>query len=190
MNVNRNLNAGSHGVLTASRLRAVGLGILLAATTVVPAQAAVDIAPVPLFTTSNVPGNLLLVPSVEWPTLNSVSSLGDYDPTKEYLGYFSATKCYQYSYSSSNEANRHFYPSSVTTDHTCSGSGEWSGNFLNWAATQTIDPFRMVLTGGYRVVDTPTETWLEKAHQDGQGGTGLYPNRRIPASGNNFLIRT
>jgi len=29
---------------------------------------------------------------------------------------------------------------------------------MNWAATQTIDPFRSVLTGGYRVKDTPTET--------------------------------
>ncbi len=31
---------------------------------------------------------------------------------------------------------------------------EWSGNYLNWAATQTIDPFRKALTGGYRVRDT------------------------------------
>src|SRR5690606_7815715 len=35
-----------------------------------------------------------------------------------------------------------------------------------------------------RVVDTATETWLEKARHDGQGGSGIYPNRRIPASGN------
>ena len=29
---------------------------------------------------------------------------------------------------------------------------EWSGNWLNWAATQTIDPFRKALTGGLRVL--------------------------------------
>src|SRR3546814_3416373 len=53
---------------------------------------------------------------------------------------------------------------------------EWSGNYLNWAATQTIDPFRLALTGGYRVRDTATETWLEKARHDRDA---LYPDRKI-----------
>src|SRR5690606_20208535 len=57
-----------------------------------------------------------------------------------------------------------------------------------WAATQTIDPFRRALTGGYRVLDTATETWLEKARHDGQGGTDIYPNRRIPASGSDRTL--
>ncbi len=42
-------------------------------------------------------------------------------------------------------------------------NGKWSGHYLNWAATQTIDPFRKALTGGYRAVDTTTQTILEKA---------------------------
>lgn len=184
MNTDHIRNAGRTGPGTRCRMHALAIGFALAVASVGPAQANVDIAKVPLFTTSNVPGNLLLVPSVEWPTINSVASLGDYDVDREYLGYFSATKCYQYSYSAT-AANRHFYPDGNTTDHTCTGAGQWSGNFLNWAATQTIDPFRMVLSGGYRVVDTPTETWLEKARHTGQGGTNIYPNRRIPASGNN-----
>lgn len=52
---------------------------------------------------------------------------------------------------------------------------EWE--LLNWATTQTIDSFRYALTGGYRVKDTTTETWLEKAHNDGQAGLAivLYP---------------
>ncbi|HUD96775.1 MAG TPA: hypothetical protein VMO24_04480, partial [Woeseiaceae bacterium] len=129
----------------------------------------------------NVPGNLTLVPSVEWPTVNSVANLGEYDESRSYSGYFDPNKCYGYSYSST-EANRHFYPTGWTVNHRC--VGQWSGNFMNWAATQTIDPFRSVLTGGYRVRDTATETWLEKARHDGQGGTNIYPNRRIPASGN------
>ncbi len=142
-----------------------------------------QVAQSPLFLGGgNVPGNLTLVPSVEWPTITSVSSLGDYIQAKTYLGYFDPDKCYNYSFSLI-EADRHFYPVRVTTDRNCNGALEWSGNFMNWAATQTIDPFRSVLTGGLRVKDTPTETWLEKARHTGQGGTNIYPDRRVPASG-------
>ncbi len=132
----------------------------------------------------DVPGNLLLVPSVEWPTINSTSSIGDYDVDQTYLGYFDPNKCYEYSYSPV-EADRHFYPVGYALGHLC--FGQWSGNFMNWAATQTIDPFRSVLTGGLRVRDTPTETWLEKARHSGQGGASIYPDRRFPASGGSIF---
>lgn len=133
-----------------------------------------------------VPGNLALAMSVEWPTVNSVANLGSYDETQTYAGYFDSAKCYKYHYDSSNSDNDHFYPTSITANHRCSGA--WSGNFLNWATTQTIDPFRKALTGGYRVKDTPTTTWLQKARDDGQGGTGDFPDRRIPDSGNNSSL--
>ena len=137
----------------------------------------------PLSVSGNVPGNLLLVPSVEWPTVDSMANLGAYDPANVYVGYFDSGKCYKYSYAV-NEPDRYFYPFSTTTTHTCTaGQQLWSGNYLNWAATQTIDPFRKALTGGYRVKDTSTETWLEKARYDGNGGNGIYPDRRLPASG-------
>lgn len=167
----------------ATRALAVIVGLASLATFPLDvAQAAVSQVPLAIGTGS-VPGNLALVPSVEYPTVNSVANIGDYSASNTYVGYFDATKCYKYSYDSSNSSNDHFYPSSITTNHQCSGSGEWSGNFLDWATTQTIDPFRKALTGGYRVKDTPTETWLQKARQTGQGGTGVFPNRRIPASG-------
>lgn len=143
----------------------------------VTGPALAEVAQTPLYLGGgNVPGNLVLVPSVEWPTINSVANLGEYDPDRTYVGYFDPNKCYAYSYSGT-EANRHFYPVGPATKHEC--SGYWSGNFMNWAATQTIDPFRKVLTGGLRVRDTATETWLEKARHDGQGGTGIYPNRSL-----------
>jgi type IV pilus assembly protein PilY1 len=155
------------------------IAVLLIASGTANAQ----VAQTPLFLGGgNVPGNLTLVPSVEWPTITSVSSLGDYIQAKTYLGYFDPDKCYNYSYSLI-EADRHFYPVRVASDRNCNDVLEWSGNFMNWAATQTIDPFRMVLTGGLRVKDTPTETWLEKACHTGQGGTNIYPDRRVPASG-------
>lgn len=129
----------------------------------------------------NVPGNLVLVPSVEWPTLDSLANLGGYSTTRAYVGYFDPDKCYLYSYNAT-ESLRHFYPARTTTTRQCSyANREWSGNYLNWATTQTIDPFRKALTGGYRVRDTATETWLEKARYDRNGANDIFPNRRLPA---------
>ena len=128
--------------------------------------AQVDVAQVPLYLGPRVPGNLALVPSVEYPTMSSAANLRPYDVNRRYTGYFDADKCYNYHYSAI-EAERHFYPVRFTVGHVCShASKEWSGNFMNWAATQTIDPFRLALTGGFRVRDTPDETWLEKARHD------------------------
>lgn len=141
------------------------------------------VAQSPLTVAGHVPGNLVLVPSVEWSTLDSIANLGAYDVARAYVGYFDSAKCYKYSYSVT-ETDRYFYPVSLTATRTCSNSAQqWSGNYLNWAATQTIDPFRKALTGGYRVRDTTTETWLEKARYDGNGTNSLYPNRRIPDNG-------
>lgn len=125
------------------------------------------VAQSPLFIgAGNVPGNLALVPSVEWPTVLSAANIGSFNEDEESIGYFDSDKCYRYKYEG-NEANRHFYPVSAATNRKCPGNF-WSGNFLNWATTQTIDPFRWALTGGYRVKDTVTETWVEKARHSGQ----------------------
>ncbi|AFP29669.1 pilus assembly protein [Marinobacter sp. BSs20148] len=120
-----------------------------------------------------VPGNLVLTPSVEWPTVQSLANLGTYSASIPFEGYFDSAKCYKYSFAGSNDAGNHFFPSSNTSSRTCAGSGDWSGNFLNWATTQTIDPFRKVLTGGYRVKDTAKETWLEKARHPGQNSVEI-----------------
>jgi type IV pilus assembly protein PilY1 len=59
---------------------------------------------------------------------------------------------------------------------------------MNWAATQTIDPFRSALTGGYRSVDTTTQTILEKAWGAAQGGPAQnYPYRGTSQGGGNNL---
>ena len=147
-----------------------------------PVQAQIEISQTPLVASGGAPDNLLLLPSIEYPTMNSVANLGSYSSNSEYGGYFDPDKCYGYQYDS-DETKRYFYPLAFTTNHTCPvGQLQWSGNFLNWATTQTIDPFRSAMTGGYRVKDTTTETWLEKARHDGQGGTGLYPNPPLSSS--------
>ena len=158
------------------------ISILSSASNIAFSQA--PLANQPVLTSASVPGNLALALSVEFPTAVSVAHISGYASTNEYLGYFDPNKCYLYNYSAI-EANRHFYPTSVTANRQCShASKQWSGNFLNWATMQTIDPFRWALTGGYRVVDTagstsPGDTIIEKAWASGQGGTGNFPNRSI-----------
>lgn len=123
-------------------------------------------------------GNLVLPLSVEYPTGISVAHNGAYDPARERLGYFDPNKCYRYT-DSDVDAERYFQPVGQATDRRC--SGYWSGNFLNWATMQTIDPFRWALTGGNRTVDTVDTTVLEKAFSTGQSNN-LFPNRTITGS--------
>ncbi len=176
------LVAGKANVIRrASHVLATAAFVLLAC-----GPASAEVSQTPLYLGGgNVPGNLTLVPSVEWPTINSVANLGDYTTNRTYLGYFDPNKCYAYSYSST-EADRHFYPVSWTTNRLC--AGRWSGNFMNWAATQTIDPFRWVLTGGYRVRDTASETWLEKARHSGRAVRISIPIAVSRTDGNSLLM--
>ncbi|HHW4685758.1 MAG TPA: pilus assembly protein, partial [Xylella sp.] len=145
-------------------------------------HAGVEIAQSPLNVGSEVPGNLAIVASVEYPTVISVANLArTYTPGTRYVGYFDSSKCYKYHYSD-EERDRYFYPvASPRADagYGCDTSqGVWAGNFLNWAATQTIDPFRSALTGGYRVRDTVNETILEKAVAD-YDFPGNFPRRTV-----------
>ena len=77
-----------------------------------------------------------------------------YLPTFSYYGYFDPAKCYAYE-------NGRFVPRTSPTSFYC--SGQWSGNFLNWATMSRMDIVRKVLYGGYRSTDTAAETVLERA---------------------------
>jgi len=168
---------------SASRIRLLRFSALTCCALAPFVQAATQ-APVsqtPLAIGGNIPGSLALVPSVEWPTVLSVANLGSYSSTNTYSGYFDSNKCYIYSYANppaqtgdgtTNLDNSWFKPDSTATNHQCSGARQWSGNFLNWAATPTIDPFRSALTGGKRIRDTESLTVLQKARHDGQNSAG------------------
>jgi type IV pilus assembly protein PilY1 len=147
------------------------------------AGAATPLADQPVFSTISVPGNMALALSVEYPTAVSVAHTAGYSSASTYLGYFDPNKCYLYSYNTT-EALRHFYPAGAAASRVCTGGNDtkWSGNFLNWATMQTIDPFRWALTGGYRSTDTVTETILEKAYASGQGGASNFPDRTLGTS--------
>lgn len=82
-------------------------------------------------------------------------------PTFSYYGYFDPTKCYAYESESGT-----FVPKAFAVERACNfadSAGRWSGNFLNWATMTRIDVVRKMLYGGYRYIDTPTETVLQLA---------------------------
>jgi type IV pilus assembly protein PilY1 len=175
-----------------SRSVAVSLTLLLGLVCMAPSRAQTNLADKPIAAGADVPGNLALALSVEFPTAISIANLGNYADATQYLGYFDPAKCYTYQYNSTTPAGSYFTPSSIAAGapgHDCSGTaGQWSGNFMNWATMQTIDPFRWALTGGYRSVDTATQTILEKAWGSGQGSAASnFPYRgtsQTTASGN------
>ena len=160
--------------------------------------AATPLSDTPVRTTSKVPANVMLALSVEWPT-GVVQAYNDevtglcpgrdgssdsvcYVASKTYIGYFDPFKCYNY-----DTTANYFVPAGYTIGasalllnaglKTCSGN--WSGNYLNWATMQTTDMFRWAMTGGDRFTDTATLTVLEKARHDGQGGFNQFPLKRI-----------
>ena len=179
----------AHLIARVSRrlLACVALPVSLLAATVASA-ANVDLADKPLFSTTSVPGNLLLDLSVEYPTANSSAyfSTTPYASGTLYLGYFDGAKCYSYSYNSTTPSSSYFQSySAASSTHTCTSSSShplWSGNWLNYASMQGLDIFRWVLTGGNRTVDSSTMTILQRSTHSGQGGAGDAPNKLLTNS--------
>ncbi len=150
-------------------------------------------APTPLadqpISIADVPANVMLALSVEFPTAITRAHQEDFDTTKKYLGYFDSNKCYDYI---GTAKDGYFKPAGFTgANYTC--LDQWSGNFMNWATMQGIDTFRWVLTGGLRIVDEPKlfanasgtplgTTILERAMASTQGDSDNFPDRSIPKS--------
>jgi type IV pilus assembly protein PilY1 len=133
-------------------------------------MAATDLADKPILTGNSVQGNVAITISAEFPTALGSSYQGAYNNATDYIGYFDNKKCYDYNGDANSEL-RYFNPIAVAAvNHQCPAATAWSGNFLNYALTQTIDPLRKALTGGYRSVDNIGLTVLEKAYASGQGG--------------------
>lgn len=120
-----------------------------------PSQAgALILAQTPLFLEGNVRPQTMLVISKDQQlykkAYNDYSDLDDdgevettYKHSIDYYGYFDPKKCYTYS-----GANKRFEPASVSATKYC--SGQWSGNFLNWASMTRMDAVRKLLYGGLR----------------------------------------
>lgn len=168
--MNRSMNGPTMKPSKAIRRFFTALPLLLGLVPFV-AQATVSQVPaqLPLFVNNSVPPlNMLVVArdhKLFFPAYNDASDLDGngidlhYKPSIDYLGYFDSYKCYTYS-----SGNGYFSPSSNTTAANlkkCPGS--WSGDFLNYVTTSRADALRKVLYGGYRDVDTATQTILSRA---------------------------
>jgi type IV pilus assembly protein PilY1 len=85
-----------------------------------------------------------------------------FKPDFKYYGYFDSTKCYLY-----NTTNKRFEPDTNALvnsgRYVCGDTGQWAGNFLNWATMTRLDVVRKMLYGGQRYVDSTTETVLQIA---------------------------
>lgn len=143
-------------------------------------QAATTLADTPVGSASNVPANLMLALSVEFPT-GTVAAYKDstgFDYRVSYLGYFDNTKCYDY-----DTVRRYFTPTGVAIAAAGScvdGQGShWSGNLLNWATMTALDEFRLSLTGGHRSIDTADTTVLLRSQLNNQSNTGNFPDRTV-----------
>ncbi|HKT30040.1 MAG TPA: hypothetical protein VJR68_17875, partial [Dyella sp.] len=133
----------------------------------------------PVYSTSNVPANLMLALSVEYPTGTVAAYKGssDYSSGTTYLGYFDPAKCYDYN---SNTGAGYFTPVSGATGPVC--TGHWSGNMLNWALMTSLDEFRQALTGGNRSVDTTSTTVLKRSNLNSQTNIQNFPIKILNSS--------
>ncbi|WP_133129556.1 pilus assembly protein [Legionella yabuuchiae] len=164
-------------------LLSLGLSIALIQSSVYAAP--LDLSQTPLFLTDSVPPLTMLVVSRDhklyFEAYNDATDMdGDgvvdirFKPSIDYFGYFDSYKCYAY-----DSGNQYFYPVSVTATKTCSGN--WSGNFLNYLTTARLDALRKVLYGGYRSVDSSTDTILQRTYipQDGHSWGKEYQSLSV-----------
>jgi type IV pilus assembly protein PilY1 len=96
-----------------------------------------------------------------------------FKPAINYFGLFDSTLCYIFSGIQSragavnSDGNTGLFSPAAKADAQgrCTGStAQWSGNWLNYVTTSRIDALRKVLYGGFREVDTTTETILRRAY--------------------------
>jgi type IV pilus assembly protein PilY1 len=171
--------SGSDGSLTmlksiyrpSSRIASLATTMLLVALSGMRVDAAeIALTDSPLFLNSAVPPMNMIVAGRDhklfYEAYNDASDLdGDrvldtnYKPaaTFAYYGYFDSYKCYTHTAGV-------FEPASETANKQCTGSAEWSGDWLNYVTTARIDALRKVLYGGKRSSDTAAETILERTH--------------------------
>jgi len=145
----------------------------------------------PLFLTISVDPNILFNMSIETPMggaayndqpdgascggrVNDGGTVGIcYDKGKTYLGYFDSNKCYAY-----NTSGGFFAPRNnvLNTDHEC--SGQFSGNFMNWATMTAMDMFVWTMTGGNRIVDNADDKTIIRRTRK-QNNDNWFPHKLL-----------
>jgi type IV pilus assembly protein PilY1 len=173
-----------------------GLLLLGTGSNLLYAQTSNDFAAQPPLIGNTVAPNVMLVMSkdheitkkayTDYSDLDDDGIIDDtYNDTFSYTGYFDSNFCYSYNSTSDRFEPETDISSSIgTTGHDCSAvTGDWSGNFMNWATMTRMDIVRSVLFGGYRDVDTATSgatdgvTVLERAFipEDAHAYVKVFP---------------
>lgn len=140
----------------------------------------VELSSIPLYAagTGEKP-TLTLALSVEYPTVGA-QYRDDYVEGNEYIGYFDSTSCYTYTQNSAQD-ERYFKKIGATnSNYECGGAG-FSGNFMNWATSSSIDVLRLGLTGGDRIIDSKQKTVLQRAvlQKDFFNSSSDFPKKTI-----------
>ncbi|MBY0408602.1 MAG: pilus assembly protein PilY, partial [Burkholderiaceae bacterium] len=112
---------------------------------------------------------MALALSVEFPTVGAQYRDANYLPTNEYLGYYDAESCYRYNNNPTETPAtgktaadyKRFDRSGPATSRQCTDA--FSGNFLNWSSSSSIDMLRLALSGGDRIIDQSGLTVLQRA---------------------------
>jgi type IV pilus assembly protein PilY1 len=179
--------------------RLLTLGVGACVVSLATAQQLVDLTQSPVASAGRGPAaNLLLSLSVEFPTVGAAYRKS-YADTGRTLGYWDADSCYTYvtagapavlalpaSVAAQNVQTGFFRRSGAATNFQCSGA--YSGNFLNWVAQSAVDSLRYALTGGDRIVDTPTQTILMRADlpSDFYRNASFAPSKSISVDTNKY----
>ena len=134
-----------------------------------PISLAASLVPsnMPLANIDRALSNVVLTISGEFPTADT-SSYGTtgygvnpnttiYVPTIIYYGYFDPGKCYEY------DTTFLYFKAAP-----CNPGITPRGNFLNWVSMSVLDQYRQVMTGGLRLVDSVSETVLQRSFMDVQ----------------------
>ena len=149
---------------------------------------------------------IALALSVEFPTVGAQYRDQVYDVNNEYLGYYDANSCYTYNNSPNEVATssadysnyKRFDKLGTATTRRCTGAmNGFSGNFLNFASSSSIDMLRLALSGGDRLIDTGSSsaslTILQRAVLPNGDPTCMwnssnnFPAKVLPRDSGNYL---
>ena len=102
-----------------------------------------------------------------------------FKPTITYYGLFDSTTCY--SDNGDDKGNSGLFTPSAAAGALNVCSSGWSGNWLNYITTSRIDSLRKVLYGGFREVDSATQTILRRAYipQDAHSWAKEYTSTAV-----------
>ncbi len=193
-------------VVTGALLAGTAAFLVIGATTP-PAIKALSLSSEPLFASATVDKPVLaLAISAEFPTVGAQYRDTVYSPVNEFLGYYDAESCYSYvnaptevGYAAVNYSDyKRFDRIGPAVARKCTGTVDgFSGNFLNFASSSSIDMLRLALSGGDRVVDTGSAsaslTILQRAVlPDGDpscfwNSSSNFPAKSIPKDSGDYL---